>query len=119
MESRRDKAAKTRERALEKASVSSVSGSSEYSAPSPEMFFEELTTGAGNADAMVTIQSQETNEVMEEMNALSPEMVEDYFRDLSKDSSPFSEFEAESLFGVDKNTFDMATTFDSTSQWIL
>lgn len=119
METRRDKAAKTRERALEKASASSVSGSSAYSAPSPEVFFEELTTGSMNADAMVTIQSQDTDEAIEAVNALSPEMVEEYFREMSKGSSPFSEFEDENLFGLDKNAFDLATAFDSTFQWSL
>lgn len=117
MESRRDKAAKTRERALEKACGSSVSGSSVYSAPSPEVFFEELTTGSKDPDAMVVIQSQETDEVLEAVNALSPEMMDDFFREMSKGSSPFSEFEDEHLFGVDSNTFNMATNFDSTSDW--
>ncbi|KAI4175823.1 MAG: hypothetical protein LQ343_001436 [Gyalolechia ehrenbergii] len=117
MESRRDKAAKTRERAMEKASGSSVSGSSVYSAPSPEVFFEEPTTGSKNPDAMVVIQSQETDEVLEAVNALSPEMVEDYFREMSKGPSPFSEFGDENLFGADSNTFNMATNFDSPSQW--
>ncbi|KAL8841337.1 MAG: hypothetical protein Q9170_000967 [Blastenia crenularia] len=119
METRRDKAAKTRERALEKASGSSISGSSVYSAPSPEVFFEELTTGTMNTDTMVTIQSQENDETLEVMTALSPEMVEDYFREMSKGSSPFSDFEDENLFGIDKNAFDMGTTLDSTSQWML
>ncbi|KAL8941206.1 MAG: hypothetical protein Q9216_002383 [Gyalolechia sp. 2 TL-2023] len=115
--SRRDKAAKTRERAMEKASGSSVSGSSVCSAPSPEFFLEESTTGSRDPDAMVAIQSQETDEVLEAVNALSPEMVEDFFREMSKGSSPFSELEDENLFGVDSNTFNMATNFDSTSQW--
>ncbi|KAL8735566.1 MAG: hypothetical protein Q9166_000735 [cf. Caloplaca sp. 2 TL-2023] len=121
MESRRDKAARTRERALEKATSSSVSGSSEFSAPSPKMFFEELTTGTTNADNMVTIQSSETDDVLEAVNAMSPELVEEYLRDISKGSSPFSDFEdGSNLFGVDNgNAFDMATTYDSTSAWLL
>lgn len=119
MESRRDKAAKTRERALEKASGSSVSGSSVYSAPSPEVFFEELTTGSKDPDAMVVIQSQETDEVLEAVNALSPEMVEEFFRDMSKGSSPLSEFEDQNLFGVDSNTFNMATNFDAAPEWAI
>ncbi|KAL8942367.1 MAG: hypothetical protein Q9211_001428 [Gyalolechia sp. 1 TL-2023] len=118
MESRKDKAARTRERAMEKASGSSVSGSSVYSAPSPEVFFEELTTnGSKNPDAMVVIQSQESDEVLEAVNALSPEMVKDYFGEMSNGSSPFSQFDDENLFGVDTNTFSMATNFDSTAQW--
>ncbi|KAL8653971.1 MAG: hypothetical protein Q9210_001778 [Variospora velana] len=120
METRRDKAAKTRERALEKASGSSVSGSSVYSAPSPEVFFEELTTnGMRNVDNMVTIQSVEGDEVLEAINSMSPEMIDEYLQNLSKDSSPFSEFEAGNLFGVDKNAFDMESTYDATSQWLL
>ncbi|KAI4241620.1 MAG: hypothetical protein L6R40_004453 [Gallowayella cf. fulva] len=122
MESRRDKAARTRERALEKATSSSVSGSSDFSAASPEMFFEELTTGGGssNADNMVTIQSSETDDVLEAVSAMSPELVEEYFRDISKGSSPFSEFEdGNTFFGADSNAFDMATTYDSTSAWLL
>ncbi|KAL8952541.1 MAG: hypothetical protein Q9222_001571 [Ikaeria aurantiellina] len=119
MESRRDKAARTRERALEKATASSVSGSSEFSAPSPEMFFEELTTNTTGADNMVTIQSTETDEVLEAVQALSPEMVEEYFRELSKDSSPFSEFEDNNFFGTESGALDMATTYDSTSAWLL
>ncbi|KAI4097124.1 MAG: hypothetical protein LQ344_000534 [Seirophora lacunosa] len=120
METRRDKAAKTRERALEKASGSSVSGSSVYSAASPEVFFEELTTnGMRNADNMVTIQSVEGDEVLEAINSMSPEMMDEFLQDLSKDSSPFSEFEAGDLFGVDKNAFDVESTYDSTSQWLL
>ncbi|KAL8711025.1 MAG: hypothetical protein Q9220_004406 [cf. Caloplaca sp. 1 TL-2023] len=118
MESRRDKAARTRERALEKATASSVSGSSEFSAPSPEMFFEELTTDTTSAGNMITIQTTETDEVLEAVDALSPEMVEEYFRELSKDSSPFSEFEDNNLFGTDSNALDMATTYDSTSAWL-
>ncbi|KAL8700551.1 MAG: hypothetical protein Q9224_000915 [Gallowayella concinna] len=122
MESRRDKAARTRERALEKATSSSVSGSSDLSAPSPEMFFDELTTGEGctNADNMVTIQSSETDDVLEAVKAMSPELVAEYFRDISKGSSPFSDFEdGNAFFGADSNAFDMATTYDSTSAWLL
>ncbi|KAI4218617.1 MAG: hypothetical protein LQ349_008642 [Xanthoria aureola] len=121
MESRRDKAAKTRERALEKATCSSVSGSSDFSAPSPEMFFEELTTTTTSTqNDMVTIQSCETDDVLEAVNAMSPELVDEYFRNISKGSSPFSDFEdGNNLFGADSNAFDMATTYDSTSAWIL
>ncbi|KAL8808249.1 MAG: hypothetical protein Q9223_007005 [Gallowayella weberi] len=122
MESRRDKAARTREKALEKATSSSVSGSSDLSAPSPEMFFEELTMGEGrtNADEVVAIQSSETDDVLEAVNAMSPEMVADYFRDISKGSSPFSDFDdGTAFFGADSNAFDMATTYDSTSAWLL
>ncbi|KAI4124487.1 MAG: hypothetical protein LQ338_004779 [Usnochroma carphineum] len=119
MESRREKAAKTRDRALEKARASSVSGSSAYSAPSPQMFFEELTTsGMRHADNMVTIQSVEADEVLEAINAMSPEMIEDFFRDVSKGSSPFSELEDGNLFGADKNVFDVGSTYDPTSQWL-
>ncbi|KAI4251115.1 MAG: hypothetical protein L6R42_008504 [Xanthoria sp. 1 TBL-2021] len=121
MESRREKAAKTRERALEKATCSSVSGSSDFSAPSPEMFFEELTTAATSTrDDMLTIQSCETNDVLEAVNAMSPELVDEYFRNISKGSSPFSDFEdGNNLFGADSNGFDMAATYDSTSAWLL
>ncbi|KAL8928466.1 MAG: hypothetical protein Q9208_001699 [Pyrenodesmia sp. 3 TL-2023] len=119
METRRDKAMKTRERALEKASASSVSGSSEFSAPSPEMFFEDLSTATANLDKMVTIQSVESDEVLEAVNAMTPEMVEEFFTNMSKDSSPFSEFEAQNLFGVDSSAFEMESTYDSTSQWML
>ncbi|KAL8658260.1 MAG: hypothetical protein Q9226_001142 [Calogaya cf. arnoldii] len=120
MESRRDKAAKTRERALEKATCSSISGSSDFSAPSPGMFFEELTTGSSTRDDMVTIQSCETDDVLEAVQAMSPELVDEYFRNISKGSSPFSDFEgSNNLFGADNNAFDMATTYDSTSAWLL
>lgn len=121
MESRREKAAKTRERALEKATCSSVSGSSDFSAPSPEMFFEELTTAATSTrDDMLTIQSCETDDVLEAVNAMSPELVDEYFRNISKGSSPFSDFEdGNNLFGADSNGFDMAATYDSTSAWLL
>ncbi|KAL8915489.1 MAG: hypothetical protein Q9171_000053 [Xanthocarpia ochracea] len=120
LESRRDKAARTRERALEKATCSSVSGSSDFSAPSPEVFFEELTTGTNARDDMVAIQSSETDDVLEAVNAMSPELVDEYFRNISKGSSPFSDFEdGNNLFGVDGNAFDMATTYDSTSAWLL
>ena len=120
LESRRDKAARTRERALEKATCSSVSGSSDFSAPSPEVFFEELTTGTNARDDMVAIQSSETDDVLEAVNAMSPELVDEYFRNISKGSSPFSDFEdGNNLFGADSNAFDMATTYDSTSAWLL
>ncbi|KAL8784161.1 MAG: hypothetical protein Q9213_004135 [Squamulea squamosa] len=120
MESRREKATRTREKALEKATSSSVSGSSDFSAPSPEMFFEELTTGTATAGDMVTIQSSETDEVLEVMNAMSPEVVDEFFRNISKSSSPFSDLEdGNNLFGADSNAFDMAATYDSTSAWLL
>ncbi|KAL9598780.1 MAG: hypothetical protein Q9219_004278 [cf. Caloplaca sp. 3 TL-2023] len=119
METRRDKAAKTRARATEKARASSPSESSSFSAPSPEMFFEDLTMDPRGPDAMVTIQSQEGDEVLEAVNALSPEMVEDYFREMSKGSSPFSDFEEENLFGAEANPFGLEATLDSTSQWLL
>ncbi|KAL8695344.1 MAG: hypothetical protein Q9218_000103 [Villophora microphyllina] len=118
LESRRDKAARTRERALEKATASSISGSSDFSAPSPEMFFEELTTMATTGtDNMVMIQSQETDEVLEAVNAMSPEMVEECLREISKSSSPFSDFEENNLFGASTNAFD--STYDSPSAWLL
>ncbi|KAL8930331.1 MAG: hypothetical protein Q9172_000039 [Xanthocarpia lactea] len=120
LESRRDKAARTRERALEKATCSSVSGSSDFSAPSPEVFFEELTTGTNARDDMVAIQSSETDDVLQAVNAMSPELVDEYFRNISKGSSPFSDFEdGNNLFGADSNAFNMATTYDSTSAWLL
>ncbi|KAL8704073.1 MAG: hypothetical protein Q9201_002773 [Fulgogasparrea decipioides] len=117
LESRRDKAAKTRERVLEKATASSASGSSEFSAPSPEMFFDELTTGSTSADNMVMIQSQETDEVLDAVNAMSPEMVEECLREMSKGSSPFSDLEENNLFGSSNSAFD--ETYDSTSAWLL
>ncbi|KAL8983484.1 MAG: hypothetical protein Q9205_002286 [Flavoplaca limonia] len=120
LESRRDKAAKTRERALEKATCSSVSGSSDFSAPSPEAFFEELITSTKTRDDMVTIQSTETDDVLEAVKTMSPEVVDEYFRDISKGSSPFSDFEdGNDLFGAGSNAFDMAATYDSTSAWFL
>ncbi|KAI4260946.1 MAG: hypothetical protein LQ352_000101 [Teloschistes flavicans] len=117
LESRRDKAARTRERALEKATASSMSGSSDFSAPSPEMFFDELTTGTAGPDDMVMIQSQETDEVLEAVHAMSPEMVEECLREISKSSSPFSDFQEETLFGSTTNAFD--NTYDSTPAWLL
>lgn len=118
LETRRDKASKTRERVLEKVTTSSVSGSSTYSAPSPEALFGELTTnGMKDAGSMVTIPSVEGDEVLEAINALTPEMVEEYFNNMSKDSSPFSEFEAEKLFGANNNEFDLEPAYDCTSQW--
>ncbi|KAL8873817.1 MAG: hypothetical protein Q9174_000775 [Haloplaca sp. 1 TL-2023] len=117
LDSRREKAARTRERVLEKATASSVSGSSDFSAPSPEMFFEEMTTGSSQADDMVMIQSQETDEMLEAVNAMSPEMVEECLREMSKSSSPFSDFEENNLFGSSNTAFD--TTYDSTSAWLL
>ncbi|KAL8674909.1 MAG: hypothetical protein Q9168_000712 [Polycauliona sp. 1 TL-2023] len=121
MESRRGKAAKTRERALEKASCSSVSGSSDMSAPSPEMFFEELTTAGNASDGIVMIQSSETADVLEAVQAMSPEAVDEYFfGNISKGSSPFSDLsDGNELFGADSNAFDMATTYDSGSAWLL
>lgn len=119
MESRREKAAKTRERALERASASPASGSSIYSAPSPEVFFDDATTsGMRDTDKMVTIQSVESDEILEAVNALSPEMVEEYFREMSKGSSPFSEFGNENLFGVQENIFEMTPSYDPTSPWL-
>ena len=117
LESRREKAAKTRERVLEKATASSVSGSSDFSAPSPEMFFEDLTTGSSQADDMVMIQSQETDEMLEAVKAMSPEMVEECLREMSKSSSPFSDFEENNLFGSSNTAFD--STYDSASAWLL
>ncbi|KAI4199488.1 MAG: hypothetical protein LQ350_004554 [Teloschistes chrysophthalmus] len=117
MESRRDKAARTRERALEKATASSMSGSSEFSAPSPEMFFEELIMGTAGPDNMVMIQSQETDEALEAMHAMSPEMVEECLREMSKSSSPFSDFQDDNLFGTETNAFD--NTYDPTPAWLL
>ncbi|KAL9037245.1 MAG: hypothetical protein Q9180_003832 [Flavoplaca navasiana] len=120
LESRRDKAAKTRERALEKATCSSVSGSSDFSAPSPEVFFEELIASTNTRDDMVTIQSTETDDVLEAVKTMSPEVVDEYFRDISKGSSPFSDFEeGNDFFGAGSNAFDMAATYDSTSAWLL
>ncbi|KAL9000849.1 MAG: hypothetical protein Q9169_000603 [Polycauliona sp. 2 TL-2023] len=120
MGSRRDKAAKTRERALEKATCSSVSGSSDMSAPSPEMFFEELTTAGKTGDDMVMIQSSERDDVLEAVEAMSPEVVDEYFRNISKGSSPFSDLsDGNNLFGADSNAFDMAATYGSTSAWLL
>ena len=114
-----DKAAKTRQRILEKASTSSVSGSSDYSAASPEAFFEEIKAEANISDGMVTIQSQESDNTFEDMAALSPEMVEECLQELSKSSSPFSDFDDDKLFGLDRNAFDTSSAVqDPTWAWL-
>lgn len=81
------------------------------------MFFDELTTGTAGPDDMVMIQSQETDEVLEAVHAMSPEMVEECLREISKSSSPFSDFQEETLFGSTTNAFD--NTYDSTPAWLL
>lgn len=112
MEDRMKKAARTRQRILEKSSTSSVSGSSDYSFPSPESCFRELTTSSEHSEEMVSI------EPFRNMDGLSPEFMEEFYEELQKHSSPLSDLDSGSFFGTDSNPFDISTKSDCTPLWI-
>lgn len=112
MEDRMRKAARTRQRILEKSSTPSVSGSSDYSFPSPESCFRELTTASEQSDDMVSI------EPFRNMDGLSPEFIEEFYGQLQKHSSPLSDLDSGSLFEPDSNFFDISTKSECTPLWM-
>ncbi|KAL9037083.1 MAG: hypothetical protein Q9214_005853 [Letrouitia sp. 1 TL-2023] len=112
MEDRMQKAARTRQRILEKSSTSSVSGSSDYSFPSPESCFRELTTSSEHLEEMVSI------EPFRNMDGLSPEFMEEFYEELQKHSSPLSDLDSGSLFETDSNPFDISTKSACTPLWM-
>ena len=112
MEERMDKATRTRQKVLDKSSASSRSGSSDYSLPSPELGFKELTTSHADEEKMASVEPYDTE------GGLSPEFMQEVFKEMRNNPSPFLGVDGGyGLFGADLNPFDLGGKSDSSLPW--